>query len=73
MQQRLVNVATFSTMVAADLAASALRGHGIECFLEGEHTACAWGNFSPIPEGVKLKVRESDAAAAREVLKESGF
>jgi hypothetical protein len=71
MQERLVTVATFSTVVAADLAASALRGHGIQCFLEGEDTARAWG--TPIPEPVKLNVRESDAAAAREVLKEWGL
>lgn len=62
----LVTVASFWSPVEANIAAEKLRGGGIICFLDGENfQAVTGGWYANTAGGVKLQVREEDAAAAR--------
>jgi hypothetical protein len=51
------------SLVDAQLAQSALEGHGVHTALLGEHVGATYGLW-----GVKVAVRTRDAEAAREVL-----
>ena len=65
----LVVIETFPNVIAAEMAKSALDAAEIDSFLQSDDS----GHLDPalsLTNGVKLLVREEDAAEAAEVLKE---
>jgi hypothetical protein len=71
MEEPLVTVASFSSVSEADRAATVLRSCGIECFFEDEHFTAWFPHLAPAFGGVKLQVKESQAAEAMEILRQS--
>lgn len=65
----LVTLARFLWLAEADLATAALRGYGVECFLADEHFLFWFPVHSVALGGVKLRVKESDAPDAIEILR----
>lgn len=70
MPELLVTVARFDSQPEAAVARSVLESHGIACVLLDEHTVRLAGQLAAVLGGIKLRVRESDFAAAREILAE---
>lgn len=70
MSDELVTIATFSRPMEAHLTRMRLESEGIECFIGDEYTVAANWLFSNAVGGVKLKVRESDAQEAAEILQQ---
>jgi hypothetical protein len=65
----LVTIRQFGNMSEALLAKGCLESAGIECFLTDVNiTRLEW----PLSRGMRLQVRQDDAASAIEVLDESG-
>ena len=64
----LVTIATFSQAPQAHVLRGRLESEGIPAFLADENTVTANWLYSTAVGGVKLQVREADAARAREVL-----
>ena len=56
--------------MAANLARTRLEAPGIPCFLSNENLVALMPLYSPITGGVRLHVRQRDAAAALEVLRD---
>ena len=56
--------------MAANLARTRLEAAGIPCFLSNENLVALMPLYSPITGGVRLHVRQCDAAAALEVLRD---
>ena len=56
--------------MAANLARTRLEAAGIPCFLSNEHLVSLMPLYSPITGGVRLHVRQRDAAAAAALLAE---
>ena len=52
----------------AELARIKLQANGIRCFLSGKNFVSTYWLISTAEQGIKLQVRESDAAKAREIL-----
>ena len=69
-QEEMIIIATFSRPMEAHLTKSRLESEGIECFLDDELTVAANWLFSNAIGGVKLKVKESDAKKASEILRQ---
>ena len=69
---RLATVATFSNLLNAQLARSKLLSEGIDCFLADEHIVRMDWFLSFSVGRIKLRVREEDAATARDVLTAAG-
>ena len=68
----LVVLRTFSTVIEADLAKSALDSVGIDSMVRSDNQ----GSQSPglaFSRGVELLVRAEDAAAAKDMLDSEGF
>jgi hypothetical protein len=70
--EKLVTVAAFSLPIEAQLARLRLESHGVECRIDDENIISINWLYSDAIGGVKLKVRESDAERAREVLESEG-
>jgi hypothetical protein len=66
MRDKLVTVARFADYIEAELARQLLADHGIEAVATGEHAS----NLYSIPaiEGPELKVMESNARRAKQIL-----
>lgn len=67
MQEGLVVIAECGQVADADLIRSVLSGEGIECFLDGEHTA-SW-RYLYVLQRVRILVYASDAGRALELLR----
>ena len=70
MQEELITIATFSRPMEAHLTKARLETEGVECFITDEFTVAANWLFSNAIGGVKLKVKESDAQKAAEILQQ---
>jgi len=72
MSERLVTIRNFALgpdpVSAAELARLKLEFAGIPCFLTGREFVAMYWLYSSADRGVKLQVRQSDAAEARKVL-----
>lgn len=68
MNDRLVTVATFDTAPEAHIALNALRDAGVWANLNGENTVGNLWSLANADSGIKLVVREADAAQALEVI-----
>jgi hypothetical protein len=69
--ENLVTVAAFDTTVKASILASRLEAEGIECFLADAETIAAHGLLAPALGGVKIQVREPDAARAAAIIRQA--
>ena len=69
MDDKLVTVGQFMNNVEAQMGAEALKLEGIESFIADEHTSSTYCTGSVF--GVRLQVKESDAANAKRVLNEA--
>ncbi len=65
---KLVTVATFDGVEEAHICKGKLQAEGVPCFLADEHVISVIRYYSWALGGVKLKVRESDAAKAAAIL-----
>jgi hypothetical protein len=68
MNDRLVTVATFDTTAEAHIALNALQDAAVWANLAGEHTVGNLWSLANADSGIKLLVREVDAARALEVI-----
>jgi len=72
MRDELVTIRNFAygpdPVSAAELARLKLESEGIPCFLAGKEFVATYWLYSGADRGVKLQVRQSDAAEARKVL-----
>ena len=68
MAEKLVTIANFDEPYGANIARVKLESEGIKCFLTGENFVATYWLMSFAEHGIKLKVKESDAAGALEVL-----
>jgi hypothetical protein len=66
--ERLIQVAVFNESVEANLRKTRLESEGIDCFLEGDIAQNILIFAGAAFRGIKLKVRESDAEKAIEIL-----
>lgn len=64
----VVFLESFYEPMAANLARTRLEAAGIPCFLSNENLVSIMPLYSPITGGVRLHVRQGDAAAAFEIL-----
>jgi Putative prokaryotic signal transducing protein len=67
---KTVTIQTFGSREAAELAASNLRAHGIECWIQADDCGGMLPNLSAAG-GVQLLVRDSDTEAALALLSPS--
>ena len=61
-------VATFDTIIDANIAMGRLKAEEIECWLADEHLVQTDMLYSPAIGGIKLQVNNEDAQIAREIL-----
>lgn len=71
--ENLVTIITFTYAHEITIIRGKLESEGIDCFVQDELTAQVNPLYSNAIGGVKLKVRESDAERAIEILKEGGY
>jgi hypothetical protein len=64
----VVNVATFDTIIDANISMGRLRAEGIPCWLADEHIVQTDMLYSPAIGGIKLQVSEEWAEKARVIL-----
>ena len=64
----LATVATFSTLIEAQLAKSKLQSEGIEAFIVGEHVSIIQPLYSTALGGMPLQVYAEDRLAAERIL-----
>jgi hypothetical protein len=65
-----VRLLTFSSLIRAQVAASVLRSHSIECSVEHEIMHSVLPNSALTPAGVAIRVAISDAHRAYDLLEE---
>ena len=65
---KAVNVATFDTIIDANISMGRLQAEGIPCWLADEHIVQTDMLYSPAIGGIKLQVSEEWAEQAREIL-----
>jgi hypothetical protein len=65
---KVVNVATFDTIIDANINMGRLQAEGIPCWLADEHIVQTDMLYSPAIGGIKLQVSEEWAEKAREIL-----
>ena len=65
---KVVNVATFDTIIDANISMGRLRTEGIPCWLADENIVQTDMLYSPAIGGIKLQVSEEWAEQAREIL-----
>jgi hypothetical protein len=65
----LVTIASFDTPLRANILASRLEADGVECFIADAETIGVHGLLAGAVGGVKIQVRESDAARAAAILR----
>jgi len=65
-----VTIAAFDTPVKASIFASRLEAEGIECFIADAETIATYGLLAGAVGGVKVQVRESDAARAAAIARQ---
>ena len=68
MDEKFVTIANFDEPYGANIARIKLESEGIKCFLTGENFVATYWLMSLAEGGIKLKVKESDAAGALKVL-----
>ncbi|HEC28055.1 MAG TPA: hypothetical protein ENI65_00500 [Gammaproteobacteria bacterium] len=61
-------VATFDSIINANIAMGRLQAEGIRCWLADEHIIQADMLYSPAIGGIKLQVDNCDAEIARKIL-----
>lgn len=61
-------VATFDTIIDANIAMGRLKTEGVDCWLADEHLVQTDMLYSPAIGGIKLQVNDEDAHLAREIL-----
>lgn len=71
-REELVTVASFHSLIEADLARSRLEAEGITVFLAGEQVAQAMPYLFGAAGGIRLLVPKSEAEAALSVLSSNG-
>jgi predicted RNA-binding Zn-ribbon protein involved in translation (DUF1610 family) len=69
MENKLITIAQYRDLPQAGLDKSILEEQGVKCFLENEYTVGVNWLYSSALGGIKLKVLESEAAQAHEILK----
>ena len=69
--EELVTIGSFDSATAAGIAASLLDAQDIECFIQDQEILTANPLLGPMLGGVKVQVRASQAAQAREILAKS--
>jgi len=65
---KMVNVATFDTIIEASICKGRLEAEGVPCWLADEHIVQTDMLASPAIGGIKLQVSEEWEEKAREVL-----
>jgi hypothetical protein len=70
MEDDLITIARFNHIHDAYLIRSKLESEGIECFIPDEMLAKTTFTSLGVEGGIRLKVRERDAAEALEILNE---
>ncbi len=65
---KVVNVATFDTIIDANISMGRLQAEGIPCWLADEHIVQTDMLYSPAIGGIKLQVSEEWADKARAAL-----
>jgi hypothetical protein len=70
-QLQLVTIATFHTEMELLLARTRLESAGIECFAQDENMFRIAGWHSHVAGGIRLQVRETDAADALAILRQT--
>ncbi|MBK9760967.1 MAG: DUF2007 domain-containing protein [Flavobacteriales bacterium] len=70
--EEFITVAIFTLPHEMAVSRARLEWEGIECFAKDEHTVAAHPLYSNVIGGIKLQVRISDVARAREILFEAG-
>jgi DNA-directed RNA polymerase subunit M/transcription elongation factor TFIIS len=68
MKKKLITVATYTQPIQAHIAKGRLEAEGILCFLGDENIISVHPFYSNAVGGVKLKVREEEAAQASAIL-----
>lgn len=71
MEEQLIVLKTYMYPSEAYPLMSKLESEGINCFLDGENTITVHPFLSNAIGGVKLKIRESDAETALNIIRES--
>jgi hypothetical protein len=61
-------VATFDTIIDANIAMGRLKSEGVDCWLADEHLVQTDMLYSPAIGGIKLQVAKQDADTARKIL-----
>ncbi len=65
---KVVNIATFDTIIDANISMGRLQAEGVPCWLADEHIVQTDMLYSPAIGGIKLQVSEEWAEKAREIL-----
>lgn len=68
-----ITIKTFTYLNELAVIRAHLESEGIECYIKDELTAQVNPFYSTAIGGIKLQVKESDASAAIEILKEAGL
>ena len=65
---KVVNIATFDTIIDANISMGRLQAEGIPCWLADEHIVQTDMLYSPAIGGIKLQVEEDWAEKAQAIL-----
>ena len=68
MADKLVTVAEYMDSLKADMAKQVLEDFGIQAVIVGRNAADVFGGVTAYFTAIKLQVRQSDAARAKEIL-----
>lgn len=72
MDDKIIILESYDTVIQANLAKTKLDAYGVPCFLTEENFTNLYPFRNDIFPGVRLHVFEKDTDRAREVLKEEG-
>lgn len=64
----MVTIATFDTIIEANITMGRLKAEGVPCWLADEHIVQTDMLYSPAIGGIKLQVEEQWEAKAREII-----
>jgi hypothetical protein len=68
MNEELITIASFASVLEAELARGYLQSHGIDVFLADENIGRIANHLYPIVGGIKLQVSRKDVDRARALL-----
>ena len=71
--EKIITIHTFNLASEAMIVRGRLESEGILCAIQNELISQIAPFYSDTFGGVKLQVKESDVAQAREILKEAGY